>query len=282
MKDYITKVRPKMRRRAAAYRKRKRTSAPKTIVIRNRHNQPIPDSMSDTFVFDYQGVYSLSAFAQTTMALAGNYIVTGSGTGPFVAGTSTQRFTNAAYFTLAGSGLTAASIPAGFQSFLPATTGTGGLYQKYWVTGMSYEITVQPTNVNDTMVVCVWQDNPATGTSSTSYATFTETVNGPWSKSKTVWGNNDGRGNTLKGFINYPKILGISKSAYCSDVAYGGSVNGAAITVPTSSAGNLFNTYIGFQTLSGGTTSSSTYVNFVAKLKYHVTFKQPQTSQMLN
>ena len=153
--------------------------------------------------------------------------------------------------------------------FDPNQTGAGhqpmgrdqwaGLYTRYLVTGLSYDISAwNVTSVAPFRIAIGASDG--TGVP----ADLQTAVEDPNYKSKL--GGNDYKVMRMTGYISAPQAMGITKERYKSDLDYSG-IMGA-------NPNNLGELGIFFQPFGG---SITTLIRFVIKLKYYCTFSQPVT-----
>lgn len=264
-----------MKGRSMFKRARANPTISKTIRFRPSHQQPVPNMFTDVFEMQFQGQIPIRVGNQTaTLCIQANNIVTGSGTGPLLCGPAGTRWDNTTYFVAAPAlSATHTDFPTGFKSFVSTGVAISSLYQRYFVTGVGYEFVVQPINVNDALKVCVVPDTPGDiQTTGTNYTSLTEAENAAWAKSKICYGTNTSAGNTIKGYLNVSKFLGLTKSAMVKDHGYSGLVN--ANTLATTAADKIVSLSFIYQALKLADLSSA--VNVGVKLKYYVTLQQSQ------
>lgn len=253
----------------------KKARIQKIVVFKASHQQPIPPSLSDKFNMIWQGQIKVRAGnANMVLSVHANNLVTGNNQGPTQCGAAGTNWSNVALF-LATPPLSATFVdyPTGFTSFVSPGISASSLYSRYFVTGVSYEFTVQPISTADAIKFAVFPDMPGNvATLSTNYVNIREAENGPFAQSKICYSSNDSRGNTIKGYLDIAKYLGMSKSDMLKDHSYSGLVN--AVSNKTTDLNNLVTLNTQFTTLDGVDTASA--INVSVKLRYYVTFQTAQ------
>lgn len=268
-------INKKRRTKRPVKKYRKKLTIAKTIHFKPSHQQPIPNMFTDAFEMQWQGQIPIRVGnATATLCVQANNIVTGSGTGPLLCGPAGTRWDNVTYFVSQPAlSATHTDFPTGFKSFCSTGIAISSLYQRYFVTGVGYDIVVQPINANDTVKVCVYPDTPGDiQTTGTNFTSITEAENSTYANSKIMWGNNNTSGNRLKGYLDIAKYLGMTKSAMLKDHAYSGMINANQLT--TTALDKIVSLNFIYQTLDGVATAAA--LNVAVKLKYYVTFQGSQ------
>lgn len=270
---------PRKAKKKTVVKKKAAAKNTKKVVIRTTHHQPIPTMMSDEFELEFAGIILAGQVPSVNglmLEVGLNTLIPFSTYGPLYVGTSTNSFLTGTVFTPMG-GTTyfnSGTHPTGLVSFLSASSSANGLYSKYTVTGIKYTITASPIAGGDIGMLVVCPDTPSAYNVLPTTSVLAEMRQYPWAKSKMVSGNNNQGNNTLTGYIDVAKYMGVTRSVLMSDIIYSGqSLFGVTANPPSYSNGAAAHLVIGFQCLDSASNASP--ISLQVRLKYYVTFREP-------
>lgn len=258
------------KRAKRVYKRKSKIVRKKKMIVSTRNQMPVPLQCSSAFVLEFSGLWDTNAttFAPYLMVNA-NTIIPVSGSGPLLSSLSAgNRFTGTAVGAGNAFDVTTTTFPTGFQNYMGPTASTVGMYSRYTVTGVKYRWTCTPQDNSSQTHLVVVPEAVATYNSATLYGSVTEMQNAPYAKSKRVTGNNSVSNNTITGYIDIAKFLGISKTKLLTDTSYSGYVFTSGIVVPGIPV-NL--TFASRNNLGVAPTLDLPYN---LELKYYITFSQ--------
>lgn len=247
---------------------RKQQMKKRSIVRVNTRNQmPVPMQIKTAFVMEFAGLWDTvsSGIVDPYLQLNGNTLIPSASSGPLLSGTgSGPKF----YSGGGGFNIGAGTCPTGFQNYFSVSTSTIGLYSRYTVTGIRYSWIVNPQDNASQSQIVVTPEVRNSYTDNSSYTTTTEMQNAPYARDKRVTGNNTVRGNTISGYIDFAKFLGISRTKLLTDTSYSGYVTSSGIVVPAVPIN------ITFAVRNNLGVPYITKLPYGLNLKYYVTFNQ--------
>lgn len=274
------------------YTKRRKTNVKKRktnrkinmghVVWKNKNYNPVPKQLSDSFALEWEGQIPASTLLAGGFyhGIGLNNINPGNGYGPFYAVPTSTSWTNTAVFKLVGSTISTATQPTGMAVFYSGNTGLTSLYQKAVVTGVSYKVIYQPVNSADTLLLAVVPENVTSTSSGSQYVDINEARQSPYAKSRVCYGNNTSSGNTLKGYIDIARFMGISRKELVSNPMFANYCSTNGPVGPTTTQGQFASLFFWAATLDNAQNGS--VINVSVKLKYYVTFLETQTKLLSN
>lgn len=205
----------------------------KTTTLRSRNNKILPDRLISRLPLKYWGMIQSGGTGAGTCFVSLNTILTASGQGPFVAGNvAATRFTSSAAGSMYGIGITAATLPSGFDGIYSSTVSSVGLYSRYTVLSVSYKIEFIPVASADDIHLAVYPELSSSVTAATTINSINEAFALPFAKNKVMSYIHSKKENTVSGKVDIAQFVGVSRQELINDSDYSGYVDTTGITLP--------------------------------------------------